>query len=123
MRPQAINLGGSANAARAALPRMLARGGGVIVNLSSGTARGRGRLERLPRARGRAHPAHALPARGAWQGLLIRGFVAGVVVTDLLHAARRAFDNRIARLSPDLQHCDGTAPGPARVRTSPPGPP
>lgn len=98
-----INVGGIFNACHAVLPGMVARGEGVILNMSSGAAH-------------RAVPGwsaycaskaavlmftQSLHVEYGSRGIRVHGFVPGAVKTDMLMGARASYDNAIARIDAD----------------------
>lgn len=95
-----INVGGVFNVCRAVLPEMVARGRGVIVNLSSGAAHGavEGWSAYCASKAAVRMFTRSLHAEYGSKGVRIHDFIPGAVATDMLIGARAAFDNRIARL-------------------------
>lgn len=105
MRLQQINIGGVMIAARAVIPGMLAAGGGVIVNLSSGAAHtaidgwsayctSKAAVNMFTRC---------LAVEYGDRGIRVHDFVPGVVGTDMLNGAQAKFDNVIARLDEEAK--------------------
>ncbi len=105
MRLIQINIGGAMQATRAVLPSMLARSGGVIVNLSSGAAHSaiEGWSAYCTSKAGLAMFTKCLAAEYSSRGIRVFGFIPGVVGTDMLNGAQGKFDNVIARLSDDIK--------------------
>lgn len=98
-----INVAGIFNACQAVLPGMVARGSGVIVNMSSGAAH-------RPVAGWSAYCAskaavamftQSLHVEYGARGVRVHGFVPGAVRTSMLEGARASYDNDIARLDAD----------------------
>ena len=98
-----INVGGVFNVCRAVLPEMLARGKGIIINLSSGAAHGpvEGWAAYCASKAAVRMFTRSLHAEFGGKGIRIHDFIPGAVATDMLLGARAAFDNRIARLDRD----------------------
>ncbi|WP_421952938.1 SDR family oxidoreductase [Pelagibacterium sp.] len=105
-----INVGGVLAMCRAALPYMLKRKEGVIVNLSSGAAQNpvEGWSAYCTSKAGLAMLTRCLDLEYGGMGIRVHDFVPGVVGTDMLNGAQQKFDNAIARLddgaklTPDL---------------------
>jgi NAD(P)-dependent dehydrogenase (short-subunit alcohol dehydrogenase family) len=96
----ATNLVGAFAAIRAALPGMLARGGGTVVNLSSGAAHRpmEGWSAYCSGKAGLAMLTRCLHEEYAPQGLRAFGFAPGVVDTDMQGAIRASGLNPVSRL-------------------------
>lgn len=98
-----INVGGIFNACYAVLPGMLSRGGGVILNMSSGAAHRPvpGWSAYCASKAAVAMFTRSLHAEYGARGIRVHGFVPGAVRTDMLMGARASYDNDIARLDAD----------------------
>jgi NAD(P)-dependent dehydrogenase (short-subunit alcohol dehydrogenase family) len=107
-----VNLVGAMYACRAALPHMLARGGGAIVNVSSGAA-SRPLLGWSAYCAGKAGLAmltRSLHLELAERGVRAVGLRPGVVDTDMQGAIRASGMNDVSRLRrEDLASVDGPA--------------
>lgn len=105
MRLQQINIGGVMIAARAVLPGMLAAGGGVIVNLSSGAARNVvDGWSAYCTSKAAVHMfSRCLAMEYGDRGIRVHDFIPGVVGTDLLSTAQGKFDNAISRLDDGIK--------------------
>lgn len=97
----AVNVGGPMIMARAVLPGMLARGRGVIVNLSSGSATRavEGWSAYCASKAALRMFTESLALEYGARGIRVHDFVPGVVNTDMLNEATRKFDNIVARYS------------------------
>jgi NADP-dependent 3-hydroxy acid dehydrogenase YdfG len=100
-----VNIGGVMNMCHAVLPGMMAAGGGVIVNLSSGAALApvEGWSAYCTSKAGLAMFTRCLDAEYRARGLRVHDFIPGVVGTDLLNDAQRKFDNAVARLGEEAK--------------------
>ena len=105
LRLQEINLGGVVLMSRAVLPGMIARGRGVIINLSSGSAHlavngwsayftSKAAVDMFTRC---------LHVETRTSGVRVHSFIPGVVDTELLDSAQNGFDNEISRLDPAVK--------------------
>jgi NADP-dependent 3-hydroxy acid dehydrogenase YdfG len=105
MRLQQINIGGVMIAARAVLPGMLAAGGGVIVNLSSGAAHNVvDGWSAYCTSKAAVHMfSRCLAQEYGDRGIRVHDFIPGVVGTDLLSTAQGKFDNAISRLDDGIK--------------------
>jgi len=95
-----VNLVGAYHAARAALPSLLAAGGGVIVNVSSGAAQAprEGWSAYCAAKAGLAMLTRSLAHEYGAQGLCAYGFQPGVVDTAMQVSIRASGINEISRL-------------------------
>ena len=95
-----INLVGAVHAIQAALPAMLARGGGTIVNLSSGAAHKpmEGWSAYCAGKAGLAMVTRSLHLEYAARGVRAFGFAPGVVDTDMQGAIRASGMNPVSQL-------------------------
>ena len=88
-------------APRAALPLMLTRGGGTIINISSGAAvNPLEAWERILRLQGGGEDVHRVPAQGAWRGRAFRalGLSPGTVATDMQREIKASGLNPVSQL-------------------------
>ncbi|NAZ38301.1 SDR family oxidoreductase [Rubellimicrobium sp. CFH 75288] len=99
----AINLVGAFRAIRLALPAMLARGGGTVVNLSSGAAHRpmEGWSAYCSGKAGLAMLTRCVAEEYAARGIRAFGFAPGVVDTDMQGAIRASGINPVSRLPRD----------------------
>lgn len=105
MRLLQVNIGGVLLVTRAVLPGMLARGHGVIINLSSGAAQNAvdGWGAYCSSKAGLAMLTQSLALEYGAQGIRVHDFVPGVVSTRLLNGAQQKFDNPVARLNDEVK--------------------
>ena len=95
-----VNLVGAYNAARAALPGMLAGGGGTIINVSSGAAYRplEGWSAYCAAKAGLAMLTRAIALETAGKGIRIFGFSPGTIDTDMQAEIRASGMNAISRI-------------------------
>lgn len=110
MALQRVNVGGPMIVSRAVIPGMIAAGGGVIVNLSSGAASNAiaGWSAYCTSKAALRMLGMSLDAEYAADGIRVHDFIPGLVATHMLKGAHDKFDNEITRkgdddkLTPDL---------------------
>jgi NAD(P)-dependent dehydrogenase (short-subunit alcohol dehydrogenase family) len=95
-----INLVGAYHTVRAVLPAMLRRGGGTIVNLSSGAAHRplEGWGAYCAAKAGLAMLTEAIALEAAASGIRVFGLSPGVIDTDMQVAIRASGINRVSRI-------------------------
>lgn len=105
MRLIQVNVSGVMLATRAVLPGMLARSGGVIVNLSSGVAHNPidGWSAYCTSKAGLSMLTRCLATEYGPKGIRVHDFIPGVVGTDMLNGAQAKFDNVVARLDEEAK--------------------
>ena len=100
MRNINVNLAGAYNVTRATLPHMVAKGGGTIINVSSGAAHRplEGWSAYCCAKAGLAMLTSALALENGHSGVRVFGLAPGVVDTDMQVTIRASGINRISKL-------------------------
>ena len=103
-RTLAVNLAGPYHVCRAALPAMLAAGGGTIVNISSGAAHApfEGWSAYCATKAGLAMLTRSLIEEYSDRGIRVHGFIPGLVATDMQARIRASGVNQVSRFDPSM---------------------